>query len=597
MKINRRDLLKLGTYSAILITSSGLHGCSDDDSDDFSFDHGVASGDPLTDSVVIWTRITPLDKQSVTVNWQVATDAEFVDLVNEDYCEVDAGRDFTIKVDVQGLEPDRIYYYRFMAGSIVSTVGRTKTLPNGNVDQVAFAVLSCSNYPAGYFNVYRELANTGGLDAVVHLGDYIYEYGRLDELGETAYASEDAAAMGREVEPANELLSLSDYRKRYAQYRTDPDLQAVHARHPFIVVWDDHEIANDAYVTGAENHDETTEGSFSERKLAAIQAFFEWLPLRPLTPDAEGRIYRSFEFGNLVNLMMLDTRIIGRDLQLDYANYIDATTSEFDSESFTIDMGSSDRTLLGATQLAWLTDDMNQSTAIWQVLGQQVLMMKMQLPSVSLTPEPTAPTVSLAEYGEIATAAITYQTLVENGVDGTDPAALMAAGMTAEQLEIVNDPVRMAYLESPFIPYNLDAWDGYAYERELLLANAKAGQKNLISLAGDTHNAWAGRLTDSNGDTVGIEFATTSVSSPGLEDYLAIESAEEARELEAGVTQLVSDLDYCNLRERGMMIVTFTPQQVTAEWRFVDSVKQADYQIDTDLGKILTLANGSTTLT
>ncbi|MET0009128.1 MAG: alkaline phosphatase D family protein [Candidatus Thiodiazotropha sp. 6PLUC9] len=597
MKINRRDLLKLGAYSTILITSSGLHGCNSDDSDDYSFNHGVASGDPLEESVVIWTRVTPGDAKRVTVNWQVATDADFEELVNEDYAEVDADRDFTVKVDVQGLESNRVYYYRFMAGSVDSPVGRTKTLPSGSVDQAAFAVLSCSNYPAGYFNVYRELANTEGLDAVVHLGDYIYEYGRTDEEGEPAYASEDAATLGREVEPATELLSLSDYRTRYAQYRTDADLQAVHARHPFIVVWDDHEIANDAYVSGAENHDEATEGSYSERKQAAIQAFFEWLPLRPLTPDAEGRIYRRFEFGNLVNLLMLDTRIIGRDIQLNYADYIDATTGEFDSESFTIDMSSSDRTLLGASQLAWLTDNMNQSTATWQVLGQQVLMMNMQLPAVTLMPDPGAPTVSLTEYGEIATAAITYQTLVENGVDGTDSAALIAAGMTAEQLEIVNDPVRMAYLDSPFIPYNLDAWDGYAYERELLLANAKAGQKNLISLAGDTHNAWAGRLTDSVGDSVGIEFATTSVSSPGLEEYLAIETAEEVRGLEPGVTQLVSDLDYCNLRERGLMIMTFTPQQATAEWRFVDSIKQQDYQIVADLGKTLTLAAGSTTLT
>jgi alkaline phosphatase D len=597
MNINRRDLLKLGTYSAILITSSGLHGCQEDDSGNYTFDHGVASGDPLEDSVVIWTRVTPGSAQKVTVNWQVATDAGFENLVNADFAEVDAGRDFTVKVDVQGLEPNQIYYYRFKAGSVDSPVGRTKTLPNNNVDQVELAVLSCSNYPAGYFNVYRELANTDGLDAVVHLGDYIYEYGRTDEVGEPAYASEDAATLGREVEPANELLTLSDYRTRYAQYRSDPDLQAVHARHPFIVVWDDHEIANDAYVAGAENHDEASEGSFSERKQAAIQAFFEWLPLRPLTPDAEGRIYRCFKFGNLVNLMMLDTRIIGRDLQLDYADYIDATTGEFDTDSFTIDMGSSDRTILGASQLAWLTDSMNQSTATWQVLGQQVLMMKMQLPAVTLTPDPTAPTVSLVEYGEIATAAITYQTLVENGVDGTDSAALMAAGMTAEQLEIINDSVRMAYLDSPFIPYNLDAWDGYAYERELLLANAKAGQKNLISLAGDTHNAWAGRLTDSLGEGVGIEFATTSVSSPGLEEYLMIASAEEARGLESGVTQLVSDLDYCNVRERGLMIVTFTSQQVTAQWRFVDTIKQQGYQVVSDLDKTLTLAAGSTTFT
>jgi alkaline phosphatase D len=595
MKISRRDLLKLGTYSSVIIASSGLHGCRLD-AGDYRFEHGVASGDPLQDSVIIWTRVTTEQTGKLSVSWQVATDEDFVHLVNEDSTEVDAERDFTVKVDVQGLEPNRHYYYRFKAGSATSPTGRTKTLPSGTVSQVSLAVLSCSNYPAGYFNVYRELAHTEGLDAVVHLGDYIYEYGRTDASGDPAYASEDAAALGREVEPATELLTLNDYRTRYAQYRSDPDLQAVHAKHPFIVVWDDHEIANDAYISGAENHDEATEGSFSERKQAAIQAYFEWLPLRPLNPDAEGRIYRSFAFGNLVNLMMLDTRIIGRDRQLSYTDYIDPTTGNFDAVAFTTDVSSDSRTLLGASQLAWVTDSMNFSTATWQVLGQQVLMMRMLLPAVTLTPDPTAPTVTLAEYSEIATAALTYQTLVANGVDGSDPAALLAAGMTTAQLEIINDPVRMAYLESPSIPYNLDAWDGYAYDRELILGNAKAGGKNLISLAGDTHNAWGGRLTDQAGDTVGIEFATTSVSSPGLEEYLNIPTSEAARATESGVTQLVSDLDYCNLRERGLLTVTFTTTEATAEWRFVDTIKSTGYAIETDLNKTLTHAAGSGTL-
>ncbi|MEJ2453940.1 MAG: alkaline phosphatase D family protein [Candidatus Thiodiazotropha sp.] len=594
MKISRRDLLKLGTYSTILITSSGLHGCRLD-SGDYSFDHGVASGDPLQDRVVIWTRVTPAEGEHVTVSWQVATDEAFTQLVNEDSTGVDATRDFTVKVDVQGLEPNRTYYYRFKAGQSESPVGRTKTLPLDPVS-VRLAVISCSNYPAGYFNVYRELSNTEELDAIVHLGDYIYEYGRTEADGSPAYASEDAETLGRLVEPANELLTLDDYRNRYAQYRRDPDLQAAHAKHPFIAVWDDHEVANDTYISGAENHDEATEGSFEARKQAAIQAYFEWLPLRPLQPDAEGRIYRQFEFGNLVNLMMLDTRIIGRDRQLSYADYIDPLSGDFDASAFTLDMSSSSRTLLGASQLAWLSDRMNYSTATWHVLGQQVLMMRMLLPAVTLTPDPLAPTVTLAEYGAIATAAITYQTLVAMGIDGSDPAALIGAGMTVEQLAIINDPVQMAYLESPFIPYNLDAWDGYAYDRELILANAKAGMKNLVSLAGDTHNAWAGRLTDAGGDTVGIEFATTSVSSPGLEEYLGIATAEEARATETGITQLVSDLDYCNLRERGLLIVTFTPDRAMAEWRFVDTIKQESYQTVTEVEKTLTLNAGGTVL-
>ena len=596
MKISRRDLLKLGAYSTVLITSSGLQGCNHDDSDDSQFNYGVASGDPLHDSVVIWTRVSTNKSSSVLVSWQVSTDEAFSDIVNEDYTQVDAERDFTVKVDVQGLAPNEVYYYRFQTGSVTSPTGRTKTISDTTVSQVKFAVISCSNYPAGYFNVYRELANREDLDAVIHLGDYIYEYGRTDETGDPAYASEDAESLGRLVEPANELLSLPDYRTRYAQYRSDPDLQAAHARHPFIVVWDDHEIANDSYQSGAENHNEATEGDFAERKQAAIQAFFEWLPLRPVTPDAEGRIYRQFEFGDLVNLMMLDTRIIGRDIQLDYANYIDPTNGNFDAASFTSDVSSSERSLLGSSQRSWLTDSMNYSSATWQVLGQQVLMMRMLLPAVTITPDPTAPTVTLAEYGEIATAALTYQALIANGVDGSDPNALLAAGMTQAQLEIINDPVRMAYLESPSIPYNLDAWDGYAYDREIILSSAKAAQKNLISLAGDTHNAWAGRITDSGGETVGFEFATTSVTSPGLEDYLGIPTANEARNRESGVTQLVTDLDYCNIRERGFMLITFTREQAVAEWQFIDTIKQRNYQTLAELNKTLTLQSGGDSL-
>jgi alkaline phosphatase D len=597
MKITRRDLLKLGTYSTALIASSGLHGWNHD-TGDYSFEHGVASGDPQSDSVVIWSRVTPTEasQESVIVSWQVATDENFLNLVNEDYTQIDADLDFTIKVDVQGLKPNKRYFYRFFAGSAESPIGRTKTLPLTVVSQVRLAVVSCSNYPAGYFNVYRELSKTDNLDAIIHLGDYIYEYGRTEDDGTPAYASEDAESLGRQVEPENELLTLTDYRKRYAQYRSDQDLQAAHARHPFIVVWDDHEIANDAYITGAENHDESSEGSFETRKQAAIQAYFEWLPLRPLRPDSEGRIYRQFEFGSLVNLMMLDTRIIGRDIQLSYSDYIDHTSGDFDVASFTQDVTSSDRSLLGASQLSWLTDRMNFSTATWQVLGQQVLMMRMLLPAVTLTPDPLNPTVSLAEYGEIATAAMTYQSLVAIGIDGSDPAALLAAGMTEDQLAIINDPVKMAYLESPSIPYNLDAWDGYAYDREMILANAKAAQKNLVSLAGDTHNAWAGRLTDASGDAQGVEFATTSVSSPGMEEYLDFATLEEARSSETGLIQMVSDLDYCNLRERGYMIVTFSPDKAVAEWYFVDTVKQSNYEIVQNLKNTLTLSIGEASL-
>src|SRR5690606_4921645 len=224
------------------------------------------------------------------------------------------------KVDVLDLLPGSTYHYRFRAAGRLSPAGVTRTLPQGSVAQVKFAVLSCSNYPAGYFNVYAEAAKEQGLDAVLHLGDYLYEY---DSQG---YAGGDAEAMGRLL-PANndvELLTLLDYRRRYAHYRTDGDLQSLHATAPFIAVWDDHEIANDTWREGAENHDPATEGDFLARKLQALQAYFEWMPVRPATPGDEEIIYRSFDFGDLVSLHMLDTRVIGRDEQINYADYLTA---------------------------------------------------------------------------------------------------------------------------------------------------------------------------------------------------------------------------------------------------------------------------------
>ena len=271
-----------------------------------------------------------------------------------------------------------------------SPIGRGKTLPEGDVSQVKLAVFSCSNYPAGYFHVYAAAALINGLDASIHLGDYIYEYGA------GGYASEDAQAMGRVVQPATEILTLADYRQRYAQYRTDQALQQIHAAAPFIAVWDDHEITNDAWRDGAENH-QSDEGDYTERKMAALRAYFEWMPIRPVATGDNETIYRQFEFGNLLNLLMLDTRIIGRDQQLQYASYIDPTSGQLDAQRFTADLTQSSRTILGAEQLQWLQDKLSQSTARWQMLGQQVLMGRMMLPGAVALQQ-----LSITDFAELA---------------------------------------------------------------------------------------------------------------------------------------------------------------------------------------------------
>ncbi|MBC8797864.1 alkaline phosphatase D family protein [Shewanella algae] len=560
---SRRDFLALsakGVGAAVL--SYGLMGCSSDNDDNTvaaDFLHGVASGDPTQDAVIIWTRVTPQTAGDVRVSWQVSRDGAFSDLVTTGEMVTNAERDYTVKVDAIGLESGSRYFYRFMTGDKTSTVGMTKTLPEGAVDSVKLAVMSCANFPAGYFNVYELAAQRDDLDAMLHLGDYIYEYGR------GGYASEHAAELGREVLPAGELLSLSDYRTRYGQYRGDASLQKLHAKLPFITLWDDHEVANDTWKDGAENHNQG-EGDFDARKQAALQAYFEWLPIRPWREGNHEEIYRSFSFGDLLDLHMLDTRVLARDKQLDYGNYLDPATGAFNDQQFLADVTDTQRTLLGQTQLLWLQGKLLQSSAKWQLLGQQILMGRMMLPAAIATQQ-----LSIPQFAELAALA----QLAARAQAG-DPTLTQAelTYLAANQAKLT--PEVLALLQLPSIPYNLDAWDGYAYEREVVLATARASGKNLVVIAGDTHNAWANDLKDKDGNMVGVEFATSSVSSPGLEYYLNL-PPEQIPATEAAVVGLVDDLKYANLLNRGYMTLTFSSEEVVSEWFYVDSILSKDF--------------------
>ena len=320
------------------------------------FRHGVASGDPLADRVMLWTRVTPRGADaSARVSWQVARDPKFTNVVARGETETGAARDFTVKLDARGLAPATTYYYRFQSGGEQSPTGRTKTLPRETVARVRLGVVSCSNLPQGYFNAYACLANRPDLDAVLHLGDYLYEYAN-EQYG-------DGSKYGRAPLPDREMVALQDYRERHAQYKADPDSQALHQQYPFIVTWDDHEFANNTWSGGAQNHNaEAGEGEWNARRLAAIQAYFEWMPIREDAPMLQGRIYRTFRFGNLATLFMLDTRMIGRDRQV------------LNKEIASIE--DPKRQLLGAEQEAWLAEQFvasvrNKST--WTVLGQQVM--------------------------------------------------------------------------------------------------------------------------------------------------------------------------------------------------------------------------------
>ncbi|MBW3526852.1 alkaline phosphatase D family protein [Shewanella sp. NKUCC05_KAH] len=568
--VTRRDFLAMSAKGVgVAVISYGLMGCSDSNDDNSvpaQFLHGIASGDPAVDAVILWTRVTPESEGDVKVSWQVASDAAFSQLVTTGETVTNASRDYTVKIDARGLRAGQTYFYRFMTGDKTSVVGKTRTLPEGDVSSVKLAVMSCANFPAGYFNVYELAAAQDDLDAVVHLGDYIYEYAR------GGYASEHAAELGREVLPANELLTLSDYRTRHGQYHTDASLQKLHAKVPFITVWDDHEVANDTWRDSAENHNEG-EGDFAVRKEAALQAYFEWLPIRPWREGNHEEIYRSFSYGNLVDLHMLDTRVLARDKQLDYADYMDPTTGSFAGERFLADVTSTTRTMLGLTQLLWLQGTLLQSTGKWQVLGQQVLMGKMSLPAAIATQQMSIP--QFAMLGALAKLAARAA--------ANDPT------LTAQELQYLQanqallTPEVIGLLQLPAIPYNLDAWDGYAYEREVILGTAKSKNLNLVVIAGDTHNAWANELKDVQGDTVGVEFATSSVSSPGLEYYLNL-PAEQIPATEAAIVELVPDLKYANLKDRGFMTLTFTADEVRSDWHYVDTILSKDFQVATARG-------------
>ena len=355
MRLNRREFLTTSAVAGLVLPSTTRAQSVNLSSQSNPFPHGVASGDPLANQVILWTRVAS-PAEAVDVGWRVAADRSLTRIVASGSTRTGIERDFTVKVDAGGLEPGRTYYYGFNVGPQHSPIGTTRTLPQSGVDRLRLAVVSCSNYPAGYFNVYGRIAARADLDAVVHLGDYIYEF----ENGRYG----DGAALGRVPRPAGEASTLADYRLRYATYRTDPDLQAAHQQHPFITVWDDHELTNNAWREGAQNHQPETEGDWATRRAAAYRAYLEWMPVRE-QQDASPRLYRSFRFGGLADLIMLDTRAL-RDQQV----AADNITGLMDAR----------RSMLGAAQEAWCFDTLRGSQrngAAWRVIGQQVLFTRM----------------------------------------------------------------------------------------------------------------------------------------------------------------------------------------------------------------------------
>ncbi|MEU7294731.1 alkaline phosphatase D family protein [Streptomyces exfoliatus] len=321
-----------------------------------AFLHGVASGDPLPDGVLLWTRVTPTPEAvpgsglgpDVQVGWEIAEDRGFARVVASGTTTASAASDHTVKADVRGLRPATSYWFRFTADSVVSPAARTRTAPavDAAAPGVRFGVVSCANWEAGHFSAYRHLAARADLDAILHLGDYLYEYG--------SGTYPEAKYTVRQHEPRHEIVSLADYRTRHGHYRTDADLQALHAAHPVIAIWDDHEFANDAWTGGAENHTPEAEGDWAARVAAAKQAYFEWMPVRAST---EGTVFRRLRFGTLADLHLLDLR-------------------SFRSAPAKTGSGSVDdpeRSITGRAQLDWLKSGLAGSAATWQLVGTSVM--------------------------------------------------------------------------------------------------------------------------------------------------------------------------------------------------------------------------------
>lgn len=538
MRIGRRGFLKTSAATALLLASGTLlSGCVSG-----SFAHGIASGDPRHDGILIWTRITPDEEAEVPVVWEVARDAAFTQRVAGGIITTDHTVDYTVKVDVCGLHAGQRYFYRFRTAKQQSPVGSTRTLPRGNVEQARIAVTSCAHYAQGHFHVYQELAAQTDLDFVLHLGDYLYEV-----------ASNSQAV--RTLLPEHELRTLSDYRQRYAYYRLDASLQAAHAQHAFVLVWDDHELSNNAWRTGALGHS-ASEGDYELRREAAMQAYYEWLPVREPSDGDRTRLFRTLRFGSLFSLHVLDTRHYARERALDIRSYVDTQTGQLNSTGLFADIAAP-RALLGSEQQTFLTQQLDNE-ATWQLIGQQVLSARMWLPAPLALRQTT-----FAQYAALRALA------------QTQPQALTAA--------------QRRILAAPAIPYNLDAWDGYAAEQRWLVDTAFANVANPIVLAGDTHNAWASDLLASDGSAAGVELATPSVSSRGLEELLAPQAPDDVAQ---GALALIDTLRFAEAEHRGYLLLHIDHEAVRATFRFVDTVQQPAYRVLSERERQLTVLAG-----
>jgi len=510
--------------------------------------HGVASGDPLQDRIVFWTRITPM----AGLGLRYFPGGELLISESPDFAEsrripvaAAADSDWTVKADVDGLKPGTDYWYRFEFADHPSPIGRTRTLPEGKVDDVVLAVASCSLYPMGFFNAYGAIAKLERVDAILHLGDYIYEYG----ADPSSYGMASPVAAKRTPIPAHECLTLADYRARHACYKTDAQLQAAHARAPWIVVWDDHEVCNDTWATGAENHNpDKGEGEFATRKAAALKAYFEWMPIRDPAPGGLLEAsWRSFRFGDLASVMMVETRLAARGKPLDY----DADTLPFvdgkpDIAHFHKVWKDPARQLMGQRQEQWLGGELTRSVKAgetWQVIGNQIVMARVAAPNL-------------------------------RGKMGDEAFGAMLGRLPPEIADIVKKSTGISALG---VPLSLDTWDGYPAARERLYDLFKAANANPVVVSGDSHSFWANELWDEGRlNRVAAEFGTTGVTSPGYADILGADVP-----IGAAVVERNPEVKWAESAPKGFVLLTLTRSSAKAEMRAVSTIFEPDFTVST----------------